>query len=161
MRVESLALQCATLQTSRTLRPESTTTRALEYVHSSPGINNIEMYTENIYGSIDLIPGPLCILIGLSRCFVQRSSAIETSNSHAMSSSKALTERQMTEAVHMVCLGRSYLQVMRIREPRATGLVFSSGKLVVTGATGVEAAEEAARKFVAVVKSLTLKPQFL
>lgn len=50
--------------------------------------------------------------------------------------------------------------MMRIREPKATGLVFSSGKLVVTGATGVAAMEDAARKFVAVVKSLALKPQF-
>lgn len=49
-------------------------------------------------------------------------------------------------------------QVMRIREPQATGLVFPSGKVVVTGATGVEAAREAANKFVAVVQSLGLKP---
>lgn len=49
---------------------------------------------------------------------------------------------------------------MRIREPQATGLLFQSGKLVVTGATGIEAAREAAQKFVAVVESLGLKPSF-
>lgn len=49
---------------------------------------------------------------------------------------------------------------MRIREPKATGLLFASGKVVVTGATGIEAAREAARKFVAVVESLQLKPAF-
>lgn len=52
-------------------------------------------------------------------------------------------------------------QVMRIREPKATGMIFSSGKLVITGANGVRAAEEAGRKFVAVVKNQSLKPQFL
>ncbi|CAN0161240.1 unnamed protein product [Laminaria digitata] len=49
---------------------------------------------------------------------------------------------------------------MRIREPQATGLLFQSGKLVVTGATGIEAARDAAQKFVAVVESLGLKPSF-
>ncbi|CAN0179219.1 unnamed protein product [Pylaiella littoralis] len=48
--------------------------------------------------------------------------------------------------------------VMRIREPQATGLLFPTGKVVVTGATGVEAAREAANKFVAVVATLGLKP---
>ncbi|CAM9713280.1 unnamed protein product [Ectocarpus fasciculatus] len=48
--------------------------------------------------------------------------------------------------------------VMRIREPQATGLVFSSGKVVVTGATGVEAARDAAQRFVAVVEGVGLKP---
>lgn len=52
-------------------------------------------------------------------------------------------------------------QVMRIREPKATGLLFSSGKMVVTGATGVEAAREAVKKFVAVVESLGLTPTIL
>ena len=49
-------------------------------------------------------------------------------------------------------------QVMRIREPQATGLVFPSGKVVITGATGVEAAREAANKFVKVVETFGLKP---
>ena len=47
---------------------------------------------------------------------------------------------------------------MRIREPQATGLVFPSGKVVITGATGVEAAREAANKFVKVVETFGLKP---
>lgn len=47
---------------------------------------------------------------------------------------------------------------MRIREPQATGLLFPTGKVVVTGAAGVEAAREAANKFVAVVATLGLKP---
>ncbi|CAM9622677.1 unnamed protein product [Discosporangium mesarthrocarpum] len=50
---------------------------------------------------------------------------------------------------------------MRIREPKATGLLFASGKVVVTGAQGKEAAREAARKFVAVLESLQYKPAFL
>lgn len=49
-------------------------------------------------------------------------------------------------------------KVMRIREPQATGLLFPTGKVVVTGAAGVEAAREAANKFVAVVATLGLKP---
>ncbi|CAM9483509.1 unnamed protein product [Hapterophycus canaliculatus] len=48
--------------------------------------------------------------------------------------------------------------VMRIREPQATGLLFPTGKVVITGATGVEAAHEASRKFVAVVESVGLRP---
>lgn len=47
---------------------------------------------------------------------------------------------------------------MRIREPQATGLVFPTGKVVITGATGVEAAREAANKFVKVVEAFGLKP---
>lgn len=47
---------------------------------------------------------------------------------------------------------------MRIREPQATGLLFSSGKVVITGATGVEAAREAAQRFVAVVEGVGLNP---
>lgn len=47
---------------------------------------------------------------------------------------------------------------MKIREPQATGLLFQSGKLVVTGATGINAAHEAAGKFVKVLETLNLKP---
>lgn len=47
---------------------------------------------------------------------------------------------------------------MRIREPQATGLVFPTGKVVITGATGVDAAREASNKFVRVVEALGLRP---
>ncbi|CAM9577442.1 unnamed protein product [Ascophyllum nodosum] len=50
--------------------------------------------------------------------------------------------------------------VMRIRDPQATGLLFQSGKLIVTGAPGIEAAKEAAQKFVRVLETLNLKPSF-
>ncbi|CAM9463603.1 unnamed protein product [Choristocarpus tenellus] len=51
--------------------------------------------------------------------------------------------------------------VMRIREPKVTALLFTSGKVVVTGAPGIEAAKQAARKFVGIIENLGYKPAFL
>jgi transcription initiation factor TFIID TATA-box-binding protein len=44
--------------------------------------------------------------------------------------------------------------VMRIREPKATGLIFGSGKMVVTGAQSEDDARLAARKFARIVNKL-------
>eukprot|EP00912_Choanoflagellata_sp_UC4_P000032 UC4_evm2s22 len=44
--------------------------------------------------------------------------------------------------------------IMRIREPRTTALVFSSGKMVVTGAKGEDQSLRAARKFARIIQKL-------
>uniref|UniRef100_A0A8C6FAC4 TATA-box-binding protein n=1 Tax=Monodon monoceros TaxID=40151 RepID=A0A8C6FAC4_MONMO len=44
--------------------------------------------------------------------------------------------------------------IMRIREPRATALIFSSGKMVCTGAKSEEQSRLAARKYARVVQKL-------
>lgn len=50
--------------------------------------------------------------------------------------------------------------IMRIREPRCTGLIFSTGKMVVTGAKSESQARLGARKFAAIVKKLGYSPKF-
>ena len=50
--------------------------------------------------------------------------------------------------------------IMRIREPRTTALVFSSGKLVITGARSEEAAKLAARKYARVIQKLSFPAKF-
>ncbi|KAI5086279.1 TATA box-binding protein-like protein 2, partial [Silurus meridionalis] len=51
--------------------------------------------------------------------------------------------------------------IMRIREPRTTALIFSSGKLVCTGAKSEEQSHLAARKYVRVVQKLGFPAKFL
>ena len=51
--------------------------------------------------------------------------------------------------------------VMRIREPRTTALIFSSGKIVVTGAKSEASSRIAARKFARIIQKLDCKPKFL
>ena len=43
---------------------------------------------------------------------------------------------------------------MRVREPRSTALVFSSGKMIVTGAKNEDDSKEAATKYVAIIKKV-------
>ncbi|NWV79647.1 TBPL2 protein, partial [Dasyornis broadbenti] len=51
--------------------------------------------------------------------------------------------------------------IMRIREPRTTALIFSSGKMVCTGAKSEEQSRLAARKFARVVQKLGFPARFL
>ncbi|XP_069845841.1 TATA box-binding protein-like 2 [Dipodomys merriami] len=51
--------------------------------------------------------------------------------------------------------------IMRIREPRTTALVFSSGKMVCTGAKSEEQSRLAARKYARVVQKLGFPARFL
>ncbi|XP_005089151.1 TATA-box-binding protein [Aplysia californica] len=51
--------------------------------------------------------------------------------------------------------------IMRIREPRTTALIFSSGKMVCTGAKSEESAKLAARKYARIVQKLGFPAKFL
>nr|XP_044607727.1 TATA box-binding protein-like 2 isoform X2 [Equus asinus] len=51
--------------------------------------------------------------------------------------------------------------IMRIREPRTTALIFSSGKIVCTGARSEEQSRLAARKFARVIQKLGFPARFL
>ncbi|XP_076464547.1 uncharacterized protein LOC143296477 [Babylonia areolata] len=51
--------------------------------------------------------------------------------------------------------------IMRIREPRTTALIFSSGKMVCTGAKSEEMAKLAARKYARIVQKLGFTARFL
>lgn len=50
--------------------------------------------------------------------------------------------------------------IMRIREPRTTALIFSSGKMVCTGAKSEEKSKLAARKYARVVQKLGFPAKF-
>ncbi|CAI4230626.1 unnamed protein product [Auanema sp. JU1783] len=50
--------------------------------------------------------------------------------------------------------------IMRIREPRTTALIFSSGKMVCTGAKSEEASRLAARKYARIVQKLDFPAKF-
>jgi transcription initiation factor TFIID TATA-box-binding protein len=50
--------------------------------------------------------------------------------------------------------------IMRIREPKTTALIFSSGKMVCTGAKSEENARLAARKFARIIQKLGFPSQF-
>lgn len=49
--------------------------------------------------------------------------------------------------------------IMRLREPRATALIFASGKMVVTGVKSTHNATLAAKKFAYIVERVGFKPQ--
>ncbi|XP_070589173.1 TATA box-binding protein-like 2 isoform X2 [Erythrolamprus reginae] len=51
--------------------------------------------------------------------------------------------------------------IMRIREPRTTALIFSSGKMVCTGAKSEEQSRLAARKYARVIQKLGFPAKFL
>lgn len=51
--------------------------------------------------------------------------------------------------------------IMRIRDPRTTALIFSSGKMVCTGAKSEEQAKLAARKYARIVQKLGFAAKFL
>lgn len=50
--------------------------------------------------------------------------------------------------------------IMRIREPRTTALIFSSGKMVVTGAKSEQLARVAARKYARIVQKVGVPAEF-
>ncbi|VDP58700.1 unnamed protein product [Heligmosomoides polygyrus] len=50
--------------------------------------------------------------------------------------------------------------IMRIREPRTTALIFSSGKMVTTGAKSEIASRQASRKFARIVQKVGFKVKF-
>jgi transcription initiation factor TFIID TATA-box-binding protein len=50
--------------------------------------------------------------------------------------------------------------IMRIKEPKTTALIFSSGKMVCTGAKSEEESRKAARKFAKIIKSLGFGVEF-
>ena len=50
--------------------------------------------------------------------------------------------------------------IMRIREPRCTALIFSTGKMVCTGAKSERDARQGARKFGAIIRRLGYAPRF-
>lgn len=50
--------------------------------------------------------------------------------------------------------------IMRIKDPKTTALIFSSGKMVCTGAKSEEESRKAARKFAKIIKSLGFKVDF-
>ncbi len=54
----------------------------------------------------------------------------------------------------ILTLQRFSAVIMRIREPKATALIFSSGKMVITGAKSEENAQTASRKFASVLSKL-------
>lgn len=51
--------------------------------------------------------------------------------------------------------------IMRIREPRTTALIFSSGKMVCTGAKSEESSRLAARKYARIVQKLGFDAKFI
>lgn len=51
--------------------------------------------------------------------------------------------------------------IMRIREPRTTALVFSSGKMVCTGAKSEELSRLAARKYARIIQKLGFPARFM
>uniref|UniRef100_A0A915CUP2 TATA-box-binding protein n=1 Tax=Ditylenchus dipsaci TaxID=166011 RepID=A0A915CUP2_9BILA len=51
--------------------------------------------------------------------------------------------------------------IMRIRDPRTTALIFSSGKMVVTGAKSEDASRLAARKYARIVQKLGFSVKFM
>ena len=50
--------------------------------------------------------------------------------------------------------------IMRIKEPKTTALIFSSGKMVCTGAKSEEESRKAARKFAKIIRSLGFEVEF-
>ena len=50
--------------------------------------------------------------------------------------------------------------IMRIREPKTTALIFSSGKMVCTGAKSEEDSKKASRKYAKIIKSLGFPVEF-
>lgn len=50
--------------------------------------------------------------------------------------------------------------IMRLREPKTTALVFSSGKMVCTGAKNEEQSKTAARKYARIIQKLNFDVQF-
>ncbi|EPB79889.1 transcription factor TFIID [Ancylostoma ceylanicum] len=50
--------------------------------------------------------------------------------------------------------------IMRIREPRTTALIFSSGKMVTTGAKSENASKQASRKFARIVQKVGFNVKF-
>ena len=50
--------------------------------------------------------------------------------------------------------------VLRLREPKSTALVFSSGKIVCTGTKSTEDAEKACRKYAAIIKKIGFNISF-
>ncbi len=51
--------------------------------------------------------------------------------------------------------------IMRIRDPKATALIFATGKMVVTGARSVDNSKLASRKFARILKKLGFHVRFL
>ncbi|CAK9292577.1 unnamed protein product [Gordionus sp. m RMFG-2023] len=51
--------------------------------------------------------------------------------------------------------------IMRIREPRTTALIFSSGKMVCTGAKSEEQSKLAARKYARIIQKLGFEAKFI
>src|SRR6185369_7860266 len=51
--------------------------------------------------------------------------------------------------------------IMRIREPRTTALIFSSGKMVCTGAKSEETSRLAARKYARIIQKLGFDAKFM
>jgi len=50
--------------------------------------------------------------------------------------------------------------IMRIREPKTTALIFSTGKIVVTGAKSEDLAKHAARKYARIIQKLGYEAKF-
>jgi len=50
--------------------------------------------------------------------------------------------------------------IMRIREPKTTALIFSTGKIVVTGAKSEQLAKHAARKYAKIIQKLGFEAKF-
>jgi transcription initiation factor TFIID TATA-box-binding protein len=50
--------------------------------------------------------------------------------------------------------------IMRIKEPKTTALIFSSGKMVCTGAKSVEDSKKASRKYAKIIRSLGFPVEF-
>lgn len=66
-------------------------------------------------------------------------------------------------AFSKLCFGiqRFAAVIMRIREPRTTALIFSSGKMVCTGAKSENESKLAARKYARVVQKLGFPAKFI
>ena len=50
--------------------------------------------------------------------------------------------------------------IMRIRDPKTTALIFSSGKVVCTGAKSEEMSRQAARRFARIIQKLEFDVKF-
>jgi len=71
-----------------------------------------------------------------------------------------LVVEQIASTVFRSPLQRFAAVIMRIREPKTTALIFSSGKMVITGAKSEDFAKLAARKYARIIQKLGFPAKF-
>jgi transcription initiation factor TFIID TATA-box-binding protein len=86
---------------------------------------------------------------------------------HNMSSTANLGTRLDLKKIALKCRNTEYnprrfgAVIMRLREPRATALIFASGKMVVTGVKSTHNAALACKKFAYIIERVGFQPQEL